>query len=211
MERWRYARRVAKKRTDAVSVLGLDLFVPDTVLDPVAFKTGPCLARAVRAYAQEGSTVLDVGTGSGVVALYAASLGARAFATDLNPAAVRATRVNAMLNGLEVDVREGDLFAPFEGQRFDVVTFNPPFFQGAPDGHPLDLALKDRPGLPTLRRFAEALPRMLAPDGIAFVVGSTLGATDAMRACYDGFDVTLARTEERWSERLLVDALRVRS
>ncbi len=211
MEQWRYRRRLEAKRTDAVSVLGMDLFVPDTVLDPAAFKTGPCLARALAAHVSPGDAVLDVGTGSGVVALYAAQRGARACATDLNPAAVRATRVNAMLNGLEVDAREGDLFAPFAERRFAVVTFNPPFFQGDADGHPLDLALKDRPGLPTLRRFVAALPSMLEPDGIALVVGSTNGAMDAMRACYEGFDVTLARAEERWSERLLVDALRVRS
>src|SRR5262249_18519197 len=54
--------------------------------------------------------VLDLGTGAGTFALALASRGAsRVVATDLNPRAARITRFNARLNGLQLDVRVGDL------------------------------------------------------------------------------------------------------
>ncbi len=84
-----------------------------------------------------GAAVLDMGTGSGVCALAAARRARRVVAVDVNPAAVRCARLNALLNDLEerIDVREGDLFAPLDGERFDLVLFNPPFLIGAPKDH----------------------------------------------------------------------------
>jgi release factor glutamine methyltransferase len=71
-----------------------------------------------------GETVIDVGSGSGILSFVAARLGAlRVFGTDINPRAVRIARRNARLLGLEdsVDFREGSLFAPLKGIRADVV------------------------------------------------------------------------------------------
>jgi release factor glutamine methyltransferase len=204
MERWRYRRR--RPTSQAVNVLGMSLHVPVGVLHPAHFATGPCLARACDAFVGRGTSILDVGTGSGIVALYAARLGARVCAVDIDPLAVRTARVNAMLNDVELDVREGDLFEPFAHRRFDVVTFNPPFFE-RPQGGALQRALSDGPGLPTLGRFVAALDDMLTDDGVALVVGSTNGAMSTMRRHYAGWSVALARSEERLSERLLVDAL----
>ena len=62
-----------------------------------------------------------MGTGSGVGAVFAAQWARRVVAVDINPAAVRCARINALLNHVEdrVDVVEGDLFEPIGGQRFD--------------------------------------------------------------------------------------------
>lgn len=71
--------------------------------------------------------VLDVGTGSGVLALLAAGTGARVTATDITERACAFTRFNAAFNGLTLDVRQGDLFDPVAGQHFDLVLSQPPF------------------------------------------------------------------------------------
>ncbi|MDQ3891025.1 MAG: 50S ribosomal protein L11 methyltransferase [Actinomycetota bacterium] len=56
------------------------------------------------------STLVDLGCGSGVVAIAAASLGARpVFALDVDPVAVAVARANAAANGVAVDVRAGDV------------------------------------------------------------------------------------------------------
>ena len=71
-----------------------------------------------------GETVIDVGSGSGILAFVAARLGAaKVFGTELNPVAVRLARRNAHLLGLHdgVDIREGSLFDPVRDVMADVV------------------------------------------------------------------------------------------
>ncbi len=76
---------------------------------------------------ERGQSVFDLGTGCGVHAIVAASRGAQATASDISLRALEFAKFNAELNGVFVDVREGSLFAPVEGEQFDVVVSNPPF------------------------------------------------------------------------------------
>lgn len=80
-------------------------------------------ARSIRVRA--GERVLDVGTGSGVLAIAAARSGGVVSATDTDPRSVAAARHNASLNGVQVDVREGAFFGDFTGE-FDVILANLP-------------------------------------------------------------------------------------
>lgn len=82
-----------------------------------------------------GARVLDLGCGAGSLALVAASTGSRdVVASDLNARAVAVTRVNALLNGIRLDVRQGDGFAPVAGERFDLVLCQPPYVFSPTDG-----------------------------------------------------------------------------
>ncbi|MFJ4788704.1 HemK2/MTQ2 family protein methyltransferase [Streptomyces sp. NPDC088794] len=80
-----------------------------------------------REYVPAGAAVLDVGTGAGALALAAARRGARVTAVDRTYRAVLATRLNARLARLPVEVLRGDLFGPVVGRRFDLVVSNPPY------------------------------------------------------------------------------------
>ncbi|HET9226144.1 MAG TPA: methyltransferase, partial [Thermoanaerobaculia bacterium] len=97
---------------------------------------------------------------------------------DLNPEAVRCARINALLNRLEnqIEVRQGDLFGPVEGERFDLILFNPPFFRGEPKGL-FDLAWRS---VDVLERFAAGLPHALTEDGCALILLSTDGDPEGM-------------------------------
>jgi methylase of polypeptide subunit release factors len=82
-----------------------------------------CLTPRVR-----GARVLDVGTGSGVQALLAARHASHVVATDINPRALAFTELNAAMNGFtNVEVRLGSLFEAVGGERFDLITCNPPY------------------------------------------------------------------------------------
>lgn len=93
-------------------------------LDPgLAFGTGTHETTALCAELIEkhwsGGAVLDVGTGSGILAIAAARLGAgEVLAVDVDPMAVRTARQNVAINGLSghVEVRQGDLLAGIGGQ-----------------------------------------------------------------------------------------------
>lgn len=71
---------------------------------------------------------LDLGAGCGIQALLAASHSDAVVATDHNPRAIALATFNAALNRAgAVECREGDLYAPVTGERFDLIVSNPPF------------------------------------------------------------------------------------
>ncbi|WP_348641722.1 class I SAM-dependent methyltransferase [Aestuariivirga litoralis] len=58
-----------------------------------------------------GKNVRDIGTGSGVVAIAAAKVGAKVTAIDIDPHAVAAARLNAQANNVQIEVEQGDALA----------------------------------------------------------------------------------------------------
>ena len=69
-----------------------------------------------------------MGTGSGVQAILASRHSDRVVATDLNERALNFAAFNAALNGAEnIEFRAGSFFEPVAGQRFKLVTTNPPY------------------------------------------------------------------------------------
>lgn len=77
---------------------------------------------------------LDLGTGCGVQSLHLARHAREVVATDLNPRAVELARATFALNDVAVDVREGSLYEPVAGERFDLIVTNPPYVMSPPRG-----------------------------------------------------------------------------
>ena len=72
--------------------------------------------------------MLDLGSGSGVAALILAPNAQQVYATDIAPRCILFTEFNRQLNGVEnIIVREGGLYQPVEGLKFDLITCHPPF------------------------------------------------------------------------------------
>jgi release factor glutamine methyltransferase len=121
--------------------------------------------------------VLDVGTGTGALALAAARAGAASVtAVDLSRRSAVTTWLNTRLHGQRVTVHRGDLFAPVQGRRFDVVVANPPYVPAARE-RPARYGIArcwdaGRDGRLLLDRIAGGLPDVLTPDGRALVVQS---------------------------------------
>lgn len=87
------------------------------------------LANVVREQdAVRGAEVLELGTGSGAIAVSAAKAGAeRVTVVDVSHRALATAWLNARINGVRVIPRHGDLFEPVRGDRFDIVVSNPPY------------------------------------------------------------------------------------
>ncbi|MFI2612807.1 HemK2/MTQ2 family protein methyltransferase [Kitasatospora sp. NPDC018619] len=143
------------------------------------------LAACVRREPLDGSSrVLDLCTGTGAVAIAAARSGARVTAVDLSARAVAAAWCNTRLHHDRVRLRRGDLLAPLPGERFDLVTANPPYVptggrRSAP-GRGAALAWDAGPdGRLVLDRICRAVPQVLTEGGVLLLVQSALADVPA--------------------------------
>jgi SAM-dependent methyltransferase len=90
--------------------------------------TSPAILLADLTVRKQVRSALDLGTGGGIQALLLARHCERVVAVDVNPRALEFARMNAGLNGIEnIDLRLGSWFEPVAGERFDIVTANPPY------------------------------------------------------------------------------------
>jgi release factor glutamine methyltransferase len=110
---------------------GLTIDVFPGVFHPGLFFSTEMLLQYLSHQRIDGKTLLEVGAGSGMVSLYAASRGARVSATDISPTAIRNIRHNAALNKLNVSIVQSDLFAHIAG-RYDWIVVNPPYYAKTP-------------------------------------------------------------------------------
>jgi release factor glutamine methyltransferase len=154
--------------------------VPDGVQPPKAGSRFFCRHLDARA----GQRVLEIGAGLGLAAVLAARSGAIVVATDIVPEAVEAIRANATLNGVTVDARLGDCYAPVRGERFDLVCSNPPQMP-TPPGRERDdaAAAADNGGIDgweMLDRIIAGAPAHLRPGGrLVFTIFAFLGRKTA--------------------------------
>ena len=113
-----------------------------------------------------GERVLDMGTGSGILAKKAASLGGKVTAVDINPEAVAAAKA------IGVEAIQSDLFDNVSGM-FDLIIFNPPYIPENPsDVESMQWASGATNG--TIRRFLSAAKERLSPNGRILILVSSL-------------------------------------
>lgn len=124
----------------------------------------------------DGRRVLDICTGSGILAIEAALMGAReVVAYDISPAAVACAARNAERTGVPVDVRLGTLEDARRAGPFDVVVSNPPY---VPSDAPLEGTGPNRAwdagadGRVVLDQLCALAPELLAPGGTMLIVHS---------------------------------------
>jgi methylase of polypeptide subunit release factors len=118
---------------------------------------------------------LDLGTGCGIQALHLAAHCSEVVATDVNTRALWLARLNTELNDLPsgaVDLREGSLFAPVAGERFDLVVTNPPFVISPATGERLVYRDSGVPGDGVVEQIVRAVPDHLEPGGVGQVLAN---------------------------------------
>ena len=77
---------------------------------------------------KEGQSVLEIGTGSGIVAMYASRLTDKITVSDINFDACELARKNFEANNIEnIEILFGNMFEPVEKRKFDVILFNTPY------------------------------------------------------------------------------------
>lgn len=152
--------------------------------DVVTGITSPATLLADLTIRSRVGSALDLGTGGGIQAMLLANHCERVVAVDINPRAIEFTELNACLNGFgNIEVRLGSWFSPVEGERFDIITANPPYVI-SPDS---DFLYRDS-GMP-----ADSLCRQLVMDMPRFLTDGGFGHMLISWAL---------RTDEEWSQPL---------
>ncbi len=147
-----------------------DFQVHKHVLNPNIVSDARLFARALheqrRSYA--GKSVIDMGTGSGILGIVMALDGAgNVVCADVSPEATANARANVETYSLknQVSIVQSDLFSALKGIRADVIVFNHPYFPGAPIAdQKISIAMMDSGDL--LQRFLKEAKDHLNPDGI---------------------------------------------
>ncbi|HET7475038.1 MAG TPA: methyltransferase [Dermatophilaceae bacterium] len=136
---------------------------------------------------------LDVGVGCGVQALHLSTHAAAVVGTDRSARALAFARFTALLNGVEVDLRAGDLLDPAGPDEYGLVVSNPPFVITPRRADVAVYEYRDGglPGDALVERLVRGVGRRLAPGGIAQLLGNwevRAGADwrDRLRAWLDG-------------------------
>lgn len=153
---------------------GLQFAVTPAVLIP-RHDTETLLAAALR-QSPAPCTILDIGTGSGCLAVSLARRlpQARVTAVDISPEALAVARTNAERNGVVVEFLQGSFFEPLAGRRFELIVSNPPYITSAemtslqPEVRDFEphLALHGgSDGLAAYRVIAASAPHHLEPGG----------------------------------------------
>ncbi len=133
--------------------------------DYVMGLSGPSRALAGLTIRRPVETVIDIGCGSGLQALIAASHSERVLAYDLNPRALAFTKFNAELNGIaNIDCRQADLFAFPMDDMADLVVSNPPYVVSPDACYAYRDSGRDEDFV--CRHLASLIPQLLKPDGV---------------------------------------------
>jgi release factor glutamine methyltransferase len=153
------------------------IFAPPGVFRPIS--DSRMLAAAVgRQRLGPGARLLDVCTGSGMLAVAGALCGARATAIDVSRKAVLTARLNARLNGVRVRALRGSLFGPVDGERFDCIVSNPPYVPSEREDLPTRGLARawdaGTDGRVLLDRICAEAPARLRPGGVVLLTHSTL-------------------------------------
>ena len=176
----RMAREPLQYILGETEFMGLTFHVEPGVLIPRA-DTEILVEKALELM-QPGARVLDIGTGSGAIAVSLAKLGknARVTAVDVSGKALEIARKNAESNGADVEFVKSDCFSALQGRKYDMIVSNPPYISDE-EMRGLMPEVKQEPelalfgggdGLDFYRRISREAPEYLSEGGfLLFEIG----------------------------------------
>lgn len=149
-------------------------------------------------------SLLEIGTGTGVIAIFCAQAGAKVVATDINPDAVKNAQINIQKHNLAISIREGNLYEPLRPEeKFDFIFWAHPF--NAWDMPIEDMLLRSGidPRYENLSGYIAGAKSHLTPDGKLLL--GTGDSADLMRieelAKQNGYKLKLLRETEQLLEK----------
>jgi len=111
---------------------GIRLNIAPQVFHPGFFFSTQLLLQYIGSLQLNKKNFLELGCGSGLIAVAAAKKGATVTATDINTIATEALKKNSVQNNVIIKIIASDLFANVPRQQFDIIAINPPYYKKQP-------------------------------------------------------------------------------
>jgi release factor glutamine methyltransferase len=108
------------------------LEIPPDVFHPGFFFSTQLLLQYISKLPLHGKKFLELGCGSGLIAISVAKKGALVTASDINPLAVEYLKKNCSKNKVKMEIIESDLFRHISKRPFDIIAINPPYYRKRP-------------------------------------------------------------------------------
>ena len=160
---------------------------------------------------ENGKSVLEIGTGSGIVAMYASKLTDKVTATDINFDAVQLAESNFKANNIDnIELLFGNLFEPVKDRKFDVILFNTPYLpteEGEVIEDNLNYAFDGGlNGRKVIDLFLNEVKNHLNEGGIVQLIQSSLSDNDETLNMLDelGFIAEIAKKEHYFFEDIVL-------
>ena len=183
----------------------LKLTIPPGVFHPGVFFSTPVFIQFLKNIDFHRKKVLDMGTGSGALALFAAQKGANATALDINPLAVETVRRNAGINRLLIQTCQSDLFDQLPLQTYDYLLINPPYYPRNP-ANDTERAFFAGENLEYFEKLFRQMPLYLHPESRIWMILSEDCDLEKIQELARLFRFRLVPVFERkkWGERLII-------
>jgi len=133
--------------------------------------------------AKRTDEVLEIGTGTGIIAIIVSRMARRVIATDINDYAIKCAIKNATNNkAFNIEIRKGNLFEPVKDEKFDLILFNTPYLPTS-DNEKIDDEINSawnggNDGRTTIDRFIGEVKEHLNDGGRVQMVQSSLSDID---------------------------------
>ena len=166
---------------------------------------------------KKGQSVLEIGTGSGIVAMYASRLTENITVTDINFDACELARKNFEANDIKnIEILFGNLFEPVKNRKFDVILFNTPYLP-TEDGEVLEDTINyafdgGLNGRKVIDLFLNEVGNHLNDGGIVQMIQSSLSGNEETLEKLDnlGFIAEIAASEHFFFEDItLINAYKI--
>jgi release factor glutamine methyltransferase len=163
---------------------------------------------ALSALSLRDKEVLDLGTGSAVLGLICAQMGAHVTLVDIEDSALRNAEAAARKLNLAIKTAKSDIFSNVTGG-FDVVLFNPPYL---PSNEMRDRAVDGGiGGRELIDRFLKELPFHLNKNGFALLLVSSLNEPHLIIDSHPSLSITVIATKNLFFEELQVLLCKLRN
>ena len=190
----------------------LDLKIQIEVAQDVYSPSDDSLLMISAIHPRPGQSILEMGTGSGIIALHCASAGSKVTAADISENSLDCAKNNAAINNLRIQFIQTDLFSNIT-EKYDTIIFNPPYLSS--EGAQV-LAVNDKrqligggEGHEISVKFMEQAVRHLSQNGRIYLLTSTETSDKVIERARQLFLVDKIIEQRMFFEELAVWELRL--